>query len=209
MRIALLGGTGRTGQLLLKALLDRGHSVRALVRDPTKLGEFAERVEPVLGESTDPEAVDRLLDDCEVVLSALGPVGRDTVLHTRTAQALIRLMPQHGIPRFVGISGAGVDLPGDRKGARDRIVSTLMQRFGGPIVQDKITEAALWAASDLDWTLVRPPRLQDGPATGRIAHHATVPGRSTSLRRADLATFLADVTEQHLYPRQAPFVCSA
>lgn len=121
MRIALLGGTGRTGHLLLKTLLERGHSVRVLVRDPTKLGGIAGRVDAVVGESTDPEAVDRLLD----------------------------------------------------------------------------------------WTLVRPPRLQDGPATGRIAHHATVPGRSTSLRRADLASFLADVTEQHLYPRQAPFVSSA
>lgn len=209
MRIALIGATGRTGRLLLNEFLNRGHSVRALVRDPAKLGEFAGRVELVVGDSTEPETLGQLLDDCEVVVSALGPVGRDTVLHTTTAEALITLMPAHGITRFVGISGAGVDLPGDRKGPRDRIVSALMQRFGGPIVRDKITEAELWAATDLDWTLVRPPRLQDGPPVGRVSHDATVPGRSTSIRRADLAAFLATVAEQHLYPRQAPFVCSA
>jgi hypothetical protein len=56
---------------------------------------------------------------------------------------------------------------------------------------------------------VRPPRLQDGEATGRFVHDAHTPGRSSSIRRADLAVFLADVVEQGLYPRLAPFVNGA
>jgi len=74
---------------------------------------------------------------------------------------------------------------------------------------DKSTEYEVFAASDLDWTLVRPPRLLDGPATGRVLHDARTPGRSSSIRRADLAVFLADVLDEHLYPRQAPFVSQA
>lgn len=209
MRIALLGATGRTGQLLLKEFADRGHDVRVLVRDPAKLAQVTGRSEPVMGDSTDLEALVQLLAACDAVVSALGPVGADAELHARTTRALTEVMPVHGITRFVGISGAGVDFPGDRKGLRDRVISTLMQRFGGPIVHDKTTEAELWIASGLDWTLVRPPRLQDGQRTGRITHDATTPGRSTSITRADLAAFLADVAERHLYSRQAPFVCSA
>jgi uncharacterized protein YbjT (DUF2867 family) len=63
----------------------------------------------------------------------------------------------------------------------------------------------VFADSDLDWTLVRPPRLLDTPATARISHHPHTPGH-WSIPRADLATFLADTLEQHLYPQQAPFV---
>lgn len=49
----------------------------------------------------------------------------------------------------------------------------------------------MFADSELDWTLVRPPRLLDGPATGKIVHDARrsrrVPGgcgRAGPLREA-------------------------
>ena len=77
------------------------------------------------------------------------------------------------------------------------------------VVADKTAELAAWRDTDLDWTVVRPPRLGDGPATGRVEHDAHVSTRSTRMRRADLAGFLADVLEQGLYPRQAPFAATA
>ena len=115
-------------------------------------------------------------------------------------------MQAAGIRRFVGVSGAGIDVPGDRKSARDRLISALVRRFGGEAVRDKAVERELWAASDLDWTLVRPPRLVDGPATGRLEHAAHRSPRRTSLPRADLAAFVADLVERSQYVRQAPLV---
>jgi NAD(P)-dependent dehydrogenase (short-subunit alcohol dehydrogenase family) len=63
-----------------------------------------------------------------------------------------------------------------------------------------------WAASDLDWTLVRAPRLRDGPPTHAVEHDAHRSAPSPFLRRSDLAEFLVDVLEQGLYIRQAPLV---
>ncbi|MDP1876290.1 MAG: NAD(P)H-binding protein [Actinomycetota bacterium] len=209
MNITVLGATGRTGSPLVEELLRRGHTVTALVRDPAKLGPVVDRVRVVVGDSTDPRAVDDALHGADAVVSALGPTSKEPDLHTRTAQALIGAMPAAGVTRFVGVSGAGIDVPGDRKGTRDKIISTLIQRLGGAVVADKPREYSAFAASDLDWTLVRPPRLIDGPATGRITHDAHAPGRATTIRRADLSVFLADVLDQHLYPRQAPFVSAA
>jgi putative NADH-flavin reductase len=209
MNITVLGATGRTGTPLVAELLRRGHTITALVRDPAKLGPVADRIRVVVGDSTDPAALGQALDGTEAVVSALGPTSKEPDLHTRTAQALIAVMPTRGVGRFVGISGAGIDVPGDQKGTRDKIISTLIQRLGGAVVADKPREYQTFAASDLDWTLVRPPRLVDGPATGRITHDAHTPGRSSSIPRADLAVFLADVLDQHLYPHQAPFVCSS
>ena len=77
------------------------------------------------------------------------------------------------------------------------------------MVKDKPAEYAVYAASDLEWTLVRPPRLVDGDPTGQLEHDAHRSTRSTKITRADLATFLTDVVEQGLYPRLAPFVASA
>lgn len=209
MNIAVLGATGRTGRPLVEELLRRGHTVTALARDPAKLVEFGDRVRVVVGTSTDPAALDDLLTGIDTVVSALGPSTKEATLHTDTARALVAAMARHGVTRFVGVSGAGIDVPGDRKGPRDKAISWMVKTIGGPVAADKQTEYAVYAASDLDWTLLRPPRLLDGPPTGRVYHHAHTPGRSSSLRRTDLAIMLADALDQHLYPRQAPFVSHA
>jgi putative NADH-flavin reductase len=204
MKVAAIGATGRTGQAMLAELLERGHDVTALVRDPAKLGGIADRVKVVQGSSTDRAAMSELVAGTDAVLSALGPTSKEPDLHTKTATLLVELLPVHG--RFIGVSGAGIDVPGDQKGPRDKVISFMIQKLGGAVVKDKPAEYEVFAASELDWTLVRPPRLVDGEATGKIVHDAHKPGRSSSIRRADLGRFLVTVLDEGLYVRQAPFV---
>ncbi|MCU0297559.1 MAG: NAD(P)H-binding protein [Candidatus Nanopelagicales bacterium] len=207
MKIAVIGATGRTGTPLVAELLRRGHEITVLARNPDKLADQRDAVTVIPGSSTDREPVRQLVDGADAVVSTLGPSGRESDLQTRTANLLVDLLPAQA--RFVGVSGAGIDVPGDRKGTRDKVISFMVRSVGGAMAKDKVSEYAVFAASNLDWTLVRPPRLVDGPATGSVTHDAHVPGSSTSIRRTDLAIFLADVVEQRLYVRQAPFVCAA
>lgn len=209
MKIAVLGATGRTGRPLVHELLRRGHEVVVLVRDPAKLEKLADSVEVIPGDSRDSAALDQLLSGVDAVISALGPAAREASLHTETARALVAAMTAAGVTRFVGVSGAGIDVPGDEKTTSARVISKLIQTLGGAVVKDKPAEYQVYAASGLDWTLVRPPRLRDGPATGRLEHHAHRSTRSTRILRADLATFLVDVVEGHWYSRTAPFVATA
>jgi putative NADH-flavin reductase len=206
MRIAVLGATGRTGQLVVAELLRRGHELTVLARNPGKLGAAAGAVRVVTGSSSDSEALASLLDGAQAVVSALGPTSRDSTVMSDTARVLLPAMGQRGIRRYVGVSGTGVDMEGDLKGRKDRLISSMIRRVGGPMATDKAQEYRMLVSSDLDWTLARPPRLVDGPATGRVVHDAHTPGRSSSIRRSDLAVFLADVVEQDLYVRQSPFV---
>lgn len=209
MKLALIGATGGTGRHALAAALDRGHDVTVLVRDAARLPHDARgRVRVVLGDSTDPAALTDLLSGSDAVVSALGPTGKQPDLHTRTARALVAVMHSDGPQRFVGVSGAGIDVPGDRKAGKDKVISWLIQTLGGDVVRDKPAEYAVWAGSGLAWTLVRPPRLVQGPATGRLEHDAHRSTRSTSITRADLGTFLIDVVEQDLYRGAAPFVAT-
>jgi uncharacterized protein YbjT (DUF2867 family) len=206
MRIAVLGATGRTGQVLVAELLRRGHEVTVLARTPERLGATDGSVRVVTGSSTDADALASLLDGAQAAVSTLGPTSRDSTVMSQTARVLVPAMQQRGIRRYVGVSGMGVDIEGDLKGRKDRMISSVIRRVGGLMATDKAQEYRILDASDLDWTLARPPRLVDGPATGRVVHDAHTPGRSSSIRRADLAVFLAGVVEQELYVRQAPFV---
>ncbi|CAA9336730.1 MAG: hypothetical protein AVDCRST_MAG07-2499 [uncultured Frankineae bacterium] len=203
MRIAVLGGTGATGRLLLQELVDRGHDVVALRRDA---GSGPPQVRWVTGDARDAGALRQLVAGSDAVVSALGPRRGDATLHRDMTPLLVTAMREAGVRRFVGVSGAGIDVPGDRKSRRDRVISALVRRLGGEAVRDKALEREAWVASGLDWTLVRAPRLVDGPATGRLEHSADRSPRRTSLPRADLAAFLADLVAERGYLQQAPLV---
>ncbi|SDR81991.1 Putative NADH-flavin reductase [Paraoerskovia marina] len=209
MRIALIGATGRTGRLVLEDALRRGHDVSVLVRDSARLAPTSREVRVVDGSVTDAESVARLLEGSDAVVSALGPTAKESDLHAVAARNLVAAMSEHGPRRFVGVSGAGIDVPGDQKSASATAISWLIQRLGGDVVKDKPAEYAVWAASGLDWTLVRPPRLVNGTAgTGELEHDAHRSTRSTKVVRADLARFVLDVVEQGLYVGTAPFVAT-
>lgn len=207
--VAVIGATGRTGQPLLRELLNRGHTVTVLVRDPARFGPPDPAVRVVTGSSDDPSALAHLLQGVDTVISTLGPKDKDATLHRRTAAALIEAMHAAGVRRFIGVSGAGIDVPGDQKNLLNKVISFVIQRLGGAVVADKPAEHRAWASSDLDWTLVRPPRLTTAPGTGHLEHHHTRSTRSTSMSREDLAHFLVDVLEQHLYVRAAPFAATS
>lgn len=208
MKIAVLGATGRTGRPLVSELVRRGHEVSVLVRNPDRLPPDA-AVRVVVGDSRDPEALAELLEGADAVVSALGPTAKEPDLHQNTTKVLIEAMHAAGIARFVGMSGAGIDIPGDQKSRRDKVISWLVRRLGGAVPADKAADYELWAASDREWTLVRAPRLNEQAATGAIEHDAHRSARSTVLTRADLATFLTDTVEGASYVCQAPLVANA
>jgi nucleoside-diphosphate-sugar epimerase len=209
VKIAVLGATGRIGRLLVSELLQRGHQVSVLIRDPKRLSQNQE-LQMVVGQSRDRQAVADLLEGAEAVVSALGPtVAKDPTVHQDTAVVLIETMQRAGVSRFVGISGAGIDVPGDQKSRRDRTISWLVKHLSGAVFTDKVAEYQLWAASDRDWNLIRAPRLDDSAKTGMIEHDAHRSTRLTTLTRADLVAFVADVVEKGSYCRQAPFVANS
>lgn len=208
MHTALIGATGRTGVLVLDELLLRGHSVRALVRAEGRVTP-GEGVTIVVGDSRDRDTLSSLVAGVDVVISALGPRGREETLHRDTATALVAAMTDAGVQRFVGISGSGIEVPGDQRSPSAKVASSIVRLVGGALSRDKRVEYDVFAASELDWTLARPPRLVDGEETARLEHDAHRSTRSTKLVRADLATFLVECAERGLYVRQAPFVATA
>ena len=201
MKLAVLGASGRTGRQIVELALEAGHHVRALVRSRGKLQLTHERLEYVMGDATDAAAVQRAVEGCDAVISALGPTPeRADICSTGTRHVIAA-----GARRYVAVSGAGIDVKGDQKDFVGKVMSFLVKTITGAYFRDKVLEYQLLEQSPLAWTLVRPPGLVDKPARGNVRSSlARSPG--ASITRADLAAYtLACVTNDELI-RKAPFV---
>lgn len=63
-------------------------------------------------------------------------------------------------------------------------------------------------ASELDWTLVRPPQLTDKPETGRYrVRDEHLPVFGFKIARADVADFMIQCVEKHASIRKIVGVC--
>ncbi|TRW46690.1 NAD(P)-dependent oxidoreductase [Georgenia yuyongxinii] len=105
MKIALLGGTGRTGRHVLDRALGAGHDVVALTRAGTALPDRT-GLETVSGDARDAVTLRQLVVGTDAVASALGPRGRDAGLQTAVARAVVDAMATADVRRFVGVSVA-------------------------------------------------------------------------------------------------------
>jgi putative NADH-flavin reductase len=203
VKIAILGATGRTGALVLKHVLDAGHHARVLVRSPGRLGVSHPHLEALHGDAREARDVARLVAGCDGVISAIGPVdGHNNVCSVAT-ENVIAAAP----PRYVVVSGAALDVPGDDKNLADKAISFVVRALTLEAFRDKVHEHALLEASGLAWTALRPPRLTDEPAEAPArASLERLPGNSVS--REALAAFALAALTDDTYLRKAPFVAA-
>ncbi|MEF2278142.1 NAD(P)H-binding protein [Deinococcus sp. YIM 134068] len=205
MRLAILGGTGRTGHLLIDEALVRGHELRVLARRPEAVHRQGDLLTVVPGDARDPEALRQLVEGTEAVVSALGPVkGGPPDVMTLTARHLIHVLPEEGIRRLVTLTGAGVPHPGDHPKPADLVFRTLLRLLQPDVIRDSLAHVDLIRESDLDWTVVRVPRLGDGPM--KPLKVGLVGDISTLVTRASVARFMLDAVEGGEHVRQAPAI---
>jgi putative NADH-flavin reductase len=191
VKVALFGATGGVGGHLLRRCLEAGHAVRALVRDPAKLppGLDAANLEIVAGDARDAAAVASTIAGTEAVFSALGGDDlKETTLYSVAGGHIVDAMEREGPRRLVVVTSGGVE----REPNATFIQRTLV--FGG-ILKNVLTDMRRMEErvehSTLDWTIVRPTRLMDDPATGRyrVAERFMLKG-AARINRADVAGFM-------------------
>ena len=110
--ILLTGATGVVGGELLPALLDEGHKVRVLVRDPRKLGEHRVDVQITLGDLRDPLSIRHAMRGVDTVIHLAAtirdqPGGTIEELNGLATLRLLRLAERAGTSRFVFFSAMG------------------------------------------------------------------------------------------------------
>ncbi|HEX3430429.1 MAG TPA: NAD(P)H-binding protein [Rhizomicrobium sp.] len=206
MKLAIFGATGKTGRLILQRALAAGHEVTVCVRDPARLGVQQERFRVVVGGVGDVKAVRDVVRGADAVISAVGGGGETLTAFARTVVAAMR---EANVSRIVSLIGASIPVQGDRTAPGRTLLHLMMRLVAKSVLKDGTRHARALERTSLAYTLVRPPRLTDAAASGRIRHRLQLPlSPASSISRADLAAFMLQVAEEGLYMREAPMVAS-
>jgi NADH dehydrogenase len=112
MRILVTGGTGFVGPSVVRALIDAGHTVSVLEREPGRSAGLPGQ-EAVQGDVTDPESLRRAAEGQDVVVHLVAiltgrPAEFERVMEQGT-RALVAAATDAGVQRFVLMSALGVD----------------------------------------------------------------------------------------------------
>lgn len=201
MNIALFGATGPTGRLLIAQAMEQGHAVTAFVRDPAALPANA-RLRLVVGDATrDAEKIGEAVREQDAVISTLGrrATFRSAHLMERSMRLIVPAMERAGVRRLVVMSAFGV---GESLRDAPTIPRILYRTLLRGIFADKAAAEARIRQCSLDWTLVYPVLLTDGPLTGRYrAGEKLALSGMPKISRADVAHFILSEIAQPAYLR--------
>ncbi|SNQ51024.1 conserved exported hypothetical protein [Frankia canadensis] len=209
MKLTIVAATGGIGRLLLGQALAAGHEVTAVARRPEAVTPSPGQVVAADLASDDPEVLIPAVAGADAVLSALGGHSRqDTDVAAHGTETILAAMRATGVRRIVVVSAAPLGTiasparprpprhdPGDSFAMRHVMGPTIKAVLRGHYADLARMEDSL-RASGQEWTIVRPPRLTNGPLTAsyRTAHGRNLP-RGTSVSRADVAHYMLHAVE--------------
>ena len=207
MRLVVFGSTGGTGRELLKRALEQGHGVVAYARDPTKLNDLKHpHLEVIRGDVLDSVGVESAVVGKQAVLCTIGAGAKRTTLREEGTRNIVEAMVRAGVKRLICQSSLGV---GDSRAnlsffTKHIIVSVFLRHA----FADHERQEAVVKQSSLDWTIVRPPHLTNGPRTGTYRHGFTTTDTRIKgkISRADVADFMLKQLTDDMYLHQTPGV---
>jgi putative NADH-flavin reductase len=177
MKLVIFGATGRTGIPLVNQALEKGHEVTALVRNKNKLNVSHENLTVVEGDVLDYQAVEKVINGQDVVLSVIGHTKNvPKNLLTQAATNMTKSMEANQVKRLISLTGAGVEVE------KDVIVKT-----------------------DLDWTIVRGPRLLEGAKTEQY-QIGYFKFKKPMINRADVAHFMLEELGKNQFVKEYPLI---
>jgi uncharacterized protein YbjT (DUF2867 family) len=185
MRVVIAGGHGKIALRLTRLLHDRGDIVRSIIRKAEQADTIREAgAEPAVSdlESADADEIATSVGRADAVVFAAGAgpgsgAARKETMDYGGAVKLIEAARANGIRRYVMVSSIGADATANA----DDPFSVYLRAKGR--ADDELIK------SGLDYTVVRPTRLNDEPGNGRVRIGESV-GRG-SISRNDVAAVLA------------------
>jgi putative NADH-flavin reductase len=207
IKIAVIGGTGKSGKYLVQRLLSQAFPLRILARDPEACQIKSPLVEIIQGDVREVEAVRSLIKGCRAVISTLGQPKGEGPIFSQATTNVIRSMNEYGIKRYILITGLNVDTGLDKKSQKTAVATEWMKNNYPQTTSDKQRELDLLSESDIDWTLVRLPLIElTAEKREWKASLEDCPGEKISA--TDLADFLIGQLAEQAYIRKAPFIAN-
>ncbi len=202
MSVAIAGAHGKIGLRLTRLVAVEGNRVIGLIRNPDHATDVSQAgASPVVCdlEQASVEEIARAIGGADAVVFAAGAgpgsgADRKLTVDRDGAIKLLHAATITGARRYVMVSGAGVEDPPDG----DEVFEIYLRA--------KADADAAIAASDREWTIVRPGGLTDDAGTGSVRIDAA-PFRG-SVPRDDVASVLARLLAESRSIRRILYVNS-
>ncbi|MEL6589812.1 MAG: NAD(P)H-binding protein [Bacteroidota bacterium] len=210
-RICILGASGRLGRVLTQQALDRGHQVKALIRQPDKFPIRHPHLEIIQGSPQG--ALRNSMTFCEAVFNVLNisrtsdfpwsPLRTPERFLSETMRRLIPMMEAEDVSKLVLCSAWGVhetkrDLPFWFRWVIDN------SNVGVAYRDHERQEDIISESRHINWTIVRPVGLTNSKRICKpVISHNNQPKPGLLISRASVAAFMLDAWEQkHLYQKR-------
>jgi putative NADH-flavin reductase len=212
-RILVIGASRGIGLETVRTALRAGRTVRALARSAAGIPIEDTALDKVSGDALDRDTVQNALQDVDVIIQTLGVdfsprlIFEGTRLFSESTRILVDVMKAAGVKRLITVTGLGA---GDSRGHAgllyDAILFPLLLKR---VYDDKDVQEWIVRSSGLDWTIVRPGMLTNGPATNQYrVLTASKDWRFGVISRADVANFLVRLTNERALIGTTPLVIS-
>ena len=165
MKVVLYGATGKAGSVILKELVDRGHTVVAAARAPEKVQKL-KNVTAVQDDLSNPAKTASIVKDADAIVSAYGPPPDDTGQIIGATDRLVKGIQQAGGPRLIVVGGAGSLFVAPGVTVRE---SGHLPKEWIPIADAHIQVLRKLKQSSIDWTYFSPAGFfEPGERTGKF-----------------------------------------
>ena len=165
-------------------------------------------LQKIAGDAMDERTINHAVAGVDAVIQTLGvhfrpeTILRGTRLFSVATRVLVTAMEEAGVKRLICVTGLGAGSSRDKGGV---LYNIALHLFLDRIYLDKDAQEWIIRKSTLEWVLVRPAVLTNGPRTG--AYRVLVDPqdwRSGFISRADVADFLVKQINDDALIRQAP-----
>jgi len=187
--IIVFGASGGTGLEVVEQALEAGHHVTVLLRHPDKFSIRHEQLRVIQGDVLQPQTYENLFF---VVISCLGTRNREpTTVYSEGMMNILTGMQKVDVTRIICLSAGAVVVPPNATFVMKFVIKYILQRLFKYSYADMLKMETVLKHSELNWTVIRPPRLLNGDKTGiyRTIINDYLPNMS-SLKRADLAHYI-------------------
>jgi uncharacterized protein YbjT (DUF2867 family) len=207
-RVLIIGASRGIGLETVKAALELGYSVRALARSARRIPVDHPKLEKMPG-----DALEMAATGIDVVTQSLGiAAGPEIILKptrffSRATRVLVTAMEEAQLKRLISVTGFGA---GDSRGRGGFLYNAAFHLLLGRVYDDKDVQERIIRRSKLDWVIVRPVILTDGPKTN--AYRALVDPRDWTcgfISRADVADFLVKQIDGDAFLHKTPVLTSS
>lgn len=205
--LTIFGINGRTGREIARIAIGEGWKVRGFARPKSQVQNNIDNLQIVRASYSDLDRIENTIADTEAVCCVIGPRPPYTEVFCAAATAvIIEAMNRTGCRRLICQTGAMIGSAPNRSTPMQWMARAFAIRRP-EVARDRVEQERIVESSDLDWTIVKPPRLTNSPSRDQIEASPTLRvGLMSRICRVDLATFILNEVQTSRFERQRVFV---